>query len=303
MGASAPYYYDMKFSDLLIAPKIIAQLFKACRPYIEELRKNKATQFFYRGTDKINNKRIIMVKPRKDRQPKDMPYEAHEYIDNYFKKKFGWKPRSEGVFTSYYRGNAGTYGSSTMFFPIGKYEYLFSPVITDLYTRIDNNHDIVYAMTYGMDYERFDDGRYYDDWEFDYGREDSRGSWYYDGEDTGYDEYDEALEYLEENEPLGVDERKLVWEPELSYEEYTQLRWEKDYKEILSDFDKNILGSYIQTDLKKAMKSEVLTPEVMWKVNKYYIVDIFFEEYIRSHLLFTSDKDFKNTIKRMEDEL
>jgi hypothetical protein len=291
----------MKFSDTLIGPKLTAQVFKECRPYLNELRKSNAQHFFYRGTDKIGGKRIMPVKPRKDRQPKDMPFEAHEYIDNYFKKKYGWKPRSEGVFTSYYQGNAGSYGQTTMFFPIGKYEYLFSPITTDLYTRIDNDRDLVYAMTYGMDYDRFDDGRYYDDWMVEYGYENSRGSWWYNGIDTGYDEKEDALESLKEKEPLGLDSKKLVWEPELSYEEYAQLRWEKDYKEILKFFDKKILDSYIQTDLKKSMKTQSLTPEVMWKVDKYYIVDINFEDFMTAHLLFTSDKDFKNTLKRMEE--
>jgi hypothetical protein len=35
---------------------------------------------------------------RKNRKPLDTPLQIHNYWNNLFQKKFGWKVRSEGVF-------------------------------------------------------------------------------------------------------------------------------------------------------------------------------------------------------------
>lgn len=111
-------------------------LSRDCKPFINEFLKKKKT-FIWRGT----NKRVDFIQkitPRKDRKPRDMPKELHKFLDNVFKDNFGWYVRSEGVFASSDRSFAedfsDTGGDSYLFFPIGRYDYIWSPVIKDIYT-------------------------------------------------------------------------------------------------------------------------------------------------------------------------
>ncbi|MFW6046287.1 MAG: hypothetical protein ACOCP4_00590 [Candidatus Woesearchaeota archaeon] len=81
----------------------------------------------YRGYKKGINDFMVRKTTRKDRKPRFIPKEIHEGLDDILKKLYGWKPRSNGVFTGdehlaakFGQGISKTY----MFFPIGKYEYI-----------------------------------------------------------------------------------------------------------------------------------------------------------------------------------
>ena len=115
------------------------KLIKDCKPFLKELKRSNSIsrQFFYRGSNKINAD-IIKIKPRNNRNPLNTPKKIHNYLDQEFKKKFGWKARSEGVFTT---SNFHTgYGKSHIFFPIGKYKYLYSQQILDLYSHLGGGY-------------------------------------------------------------------------------------------------------------------------------------------------------------------
>jgi len=96
--------------------------------------KNKL--YLYRGTyNNINPYQII--NRRTDRKPRDMPKQLHYDLDEAFKKKFGWKARSAGVFTTSKKRDAEEYGDAYIFIPIKPYKILWSPKIFDLFTVID----------------------------------------------------------------------------------------------------------------------------------------------------------------------
>lgn len=101
-----------------------------CKPYLKESR----NQFLFRGTKKPFQGLMITRTPRQDRRPLGTPPEWHNWADNYLLNKFGWRGRSQGVFVAgeeeavrIYGGFMGTY----LVFPIGPFEYIWSPLIRD----------------------------------------------------------------------------------------------------------------------------------------------------------------------------
>ena len=114
---------------------------------IKDFRKN-TTQYFnemggvrlWRATKRIPNG-LTHYKSRKDRKPKDTPQEVHEYFDKEFKKKYGWKVRSEGVFTASDPNLAETFqpagGDTNIFYAANGYKYVYSTEIRDLLTELD----------------------------------------------------------------------------------------------------------------------------------------------------------------------
>ena len=104
-----------------------------CKPYLQSSK-----MWYYRTVSsakevKLSNKDgILNLKPRMDRKPSDTPQYLHGLIDGWFKKKFGWKVRSEGVFT--YPKNE--ISGPQFVFPIGTFKFVYSPKVLDLYRTI-----------------------------------------------------------------------------------------------------------------------------------------------------------------------
>jgi hypothetical protein len=102
-----------------------------CKPFIDEFTSNNIILF--RGTKKKIDV-IERMQRRNDRRPKDLPIELHDILDKIFKKKFGWKARSQCVFaSSNHIGIKVNYGTPYFFFPIGKYRYTFCKGVDDIF--------------------------------------------------------------------------------------------------------------------------------------------------------------------------
>ena len=112
---------------------ILDTLKKDCKPYL------KASKYFHRRTVGIQKHKlvydagIIRIKPRKDRKPKDTLKLLHQLADNWFLKEFGWKARSEGVFTV-----PLTSKSDLLAFPIGKFKFIYSQKVYDMFVTLSN---------------------------------------------------------------------------------------------------------------------------------------------------------------------
>jgi hypothetical protein len=102
----------------------------------------KKKQFFWRGVKSEKNLKrpFIVKKVHKYRTPTDTPEEIQKWIDDEFEKKFGWRPRSQGVFAS--ASVFGAYNPRFIFFPIGKYKYIWSPEVQDFFGKLDDIYDI-----------------------------------------------------------------------------------------------------------------------------------------------------------------
>lgn len=98
----------------------------------------KAGRVLFRGTKSERRKpidddnKIYKIVPRKRRNPKDTDKETQKVLDNLFNQRFGWKPRSHGIFAAGLQ-SAQYYGIPHGFFPVNGFEYIWSPKIDDLY--------------------------------------------------------------------------------------------------------------------------------------------------------------------------
>jgi hypothetical protein len=134
------YLKEAKYDNEYIATKVIyPMLVKNSKPFMIEFLKNQRKsgfRWFWRGTDKQITE-IGKVTARKNRKPKDTPQKTHELLDALFFKKFGWKVRSEGIFTNPQPGTVMPYGAyAYAFFPIGKYRYVWSDRVEDLFSQM-----------------------------------------------------------------------------------------------------------------------------------------------------------------------
>lgn len=120
---------DISIKD---AYEIMDMIKKDCQPF---LRSRDKGQFLWRGSEKQVDS-YKKLTPRTDRKPKDMFQERHEKLDKAFDKIFGWKARSQGVFCYGSPTYAESYGEPFLVFPIGKFKFLWSPTIKDLYVQI-----------------------------------------------------------------------------------------------------------------------------------------------------------------------
>jgi hypothetical protein len=123
---------------------LVNMLKRDCKPYINAIKSCRG--FLYRGyssTTSLSNwgegPIYFRKTTRMDRKPKDMYPGTHDKLNKLFYKKFGWKPRSEGVFCTSDRGTTSGYGDTFFLFPIGTFKYVWSPEIEDLWTHIKSH--------------------------------------------------------------------------------------------------------------------------------------------------------------------
>lgn len=84
---------------------------------------------------------IKKLKVRKDRSPANMHFDLHKSLDNWFKKNYGFKARSEALFVSLADKDgfvtANIYGDTYLIYPIGEYNYIYSKKYADLWNSVD----------------------------------------------------------------------------------------------------------------------------------------------------------------------
>jgi len=107
-----------------------------CKPYLLFMKNNNYKKLLRRFNSNRTTEFELIV-PRTDRKPRDTPIWVQELMDAQFKKKFGVKARSSGVFCKLIEISdytfSGTYYSAFAIFPVGAYDCIWSPDITDLY--------------------------------------------------------------------------------------------------------------------------------------------------------------------------
>ena len=113
--------------------KMVKILKTKCSKFLKE-----STFFLFRGINdevQIDEGGYDIRTPRTDRTPLNTSRKVHKALDQYFFNKFGWKPRSNGIFVTRSQNDAEDYGYSHIFFPVGNYEYVFSKYVTDLFQK------------------------------------------------------------------------------------------------------------------------------------------------------------------------
>lgn len=124
-------FFDIKQS-------VIDRINKDCSQIISDYKKS-AGRMLFRGIhakslrSQTIDDRISKNTPRKNREPKDTPLDLHNMVNDLFFDKFGWKPRSEGVFATGSPSVASYYGDIYIFLPSNGYKYIWSPSHIDLF--------------------------------------------------------------------------------------------------------------------------------------------------------------------------
>ncbi len=127
---------SMKLTDSLKEDidDLIQSIKRECKPWLSSIKGCTAgRRNIWRGID--SNDDMLRKTVRTDRRPADTVKETHERNDKLFNRVYGWKPRSSGLFVNGGVGIATSYGFGEPFlvFPIGKYIFLWSNTIQDLY--------------------------------------------------------------------------------------------------------------------------------------------------------------------------
>lgn len=135
----------MKFLEYLTEDAIqpYELLKKECGPFLAWAKKNGFKTLLHRYVQNMGNDSVVLKTVRKDRKPKDTPAWAQKILDDAFKKKFGVRPRAEGVFCRprmIDKYGFDAYGTYYMI-PVGEYKCIWSD-ITDLYVKWMD--DVVY---------------------------------------------------------------------------------------------------------------------------------------------------------------
>lgn len=278
-----------------ILVKMATLLFKECKPYLKDL--GKSGKVMYRGARGSEMTKIV---PRKDREPKNMDQDLSDEYDDNFESSFGWKPRSEGVFCSGDKQQAKGYGSGLFtVWPTGKYKFLWSDHVGDLYTYVDTTSSDSYIDTDWM----------YDDWKETYG-EGGQGTWYYDGEDTGESDLLDASETVsgwiirdhdfssddkdEEFDPMDeIDDDDFEWEPDIDSDSYVSDMADAE-RQRQWDERADIAHEYQDSDIQRAIQSG---NEIMVGCKSYYLIDNEFTDELNDLLFIGKIKPIHKQLK------
>ena len=132
---------------------IIETIFKDCDYYINQLRKSNAFKLLYRSSkDSSNFYKLKTSNLETGRRPKDMGQVMHNLLnDKIFNPVFGWNVR-DGVFAS--SKILPFYGEPYIFFPAGKFEYVWSPTVIDLYDDMFDKSKLDFLYYYAPEKEK-----------------------------------------------------------------------------------------------------------------------------------------------------
>lgn len=109
--------------------KFVPLIQKDCKEFLKEIRGAKGMLSRIEGA---KGEPILKRTVRSDRRPLDSKLERHEWFDDYFLKKFGWRARSNVLFTWGRRFNIISL-HDWLVFPVDKYKIVWNDDIVDLY--------------------------------------------------------------------------------------------------------------------------------------------------------------------------
>lgn len=252
--------------DVTVALK---KVFNECSDYFDEVSGVKTKPFVYRGVSDLPKTRIEKRMPRADRAPRDSSILLHNIMDQMLEDKFGWKPRSTGVFTAAGK-TAGNYGKLFIFVPSNGYEYIWCT---------KTGYDDMFRL--------FNHDEYKPDYYEDRGISKTGAWWvstdvpeFFDGVDALYRHIDKLKDYT-----LYVDDlKKRVWKHNKTNKKITfdyilngsgNNSEEAINKSIAAIKDKgdDYIKYCIDTNLETAVKTRSKA-EIMFKCKYYYLIDM-----------------------------
>ena len=131
-----------------LAP-VIKRIQSECKPYLEAIEYNVLEYRLYRGMQGTNAPYMSGRVRLTGRKPQATGTHVHDAVNEYFTENFG-APFRNALFTSSNPNFAADYGNLFIVFPTGKFKFIWSPNIEDLY-----NHE--WALDEALDDDKADD--------------------------------------------------------------------------------------------------------------------------------------------------
>lgn len=107
--------------------KIVEIIHQDCLPFLKEIGDKLP---IYHGSNNIV-KTMQKIPLTKNKKPSYMSREVHDLLDSSFEMLSGVKFTSSGISTTGSRKMAYQIGNVHLFFPVGKYNYAWSPLVND----------------------------------------------------------------------------------------------------------------------------------------------------------------------------
>lgn len=116
--------------------QLIDTIKKDCGPFLSQVKGKVTYPLVRSGKPFVREIKLIRKVARTDRKAKHTKQETSDFYDELFFKKFGWKPRKEGVFCWGRERQWVNSIESFFMFPIGDFKFIWSPKISDLYAAL-----------------------------------------------------------------------------------------------------------------------------------------------------------------------
>jgi len=125
-------------------PAIKKRIKRECQPWLSAIKKCHNRVIFRGVRGKDQDADLHFAKPiRKSRKPLDTSRQYSKILDDGFEDAFGWRPRSQSMFAVKDYSVASSYGTAYMVFPVGKFRFLWSFEIPDLYGGIAKHSELI----------------------------------------------------------------------------------------------------------------------------------------------------------------
>jgi len=125
-------------SDMVRAMAFMETVKSDCAPYLQEIDYALYNRMLYRGVIGTTKTYIAKTVRLEDREPKDINLDLHNQINEYFNENYGAPFRNSIHVTAdepqaweYAYGGSDS-GSVYIIFPVGKFDFLWSPKISDM---------------------------------------------------------------------------------------------------------------------------------------------------------------------------
>ncbi len=129
----------MRFKDFLLETYPgdfnMEQFLDDCAPYIEAIKGSRAFDLLKHGT-KSGPDVWGIRKHEKRIGPRDSDPRLHDAVNDFFVSEFGWDARTDALFASSSWIAPKAYGLIYFVFPVGKFQFLWSPKIEDLWSDV-----------------------------------------------------------------------------------------------------------------------------------------------------------------------
>jgi len=300
--------------DIVTGLKLIE---KNCKPFLKEwLTSQNKNDIRYLFSGRDSHIDFEKKSVRVNRTPLSTNISIHKSFDNAFKKEFGWNARSNSIFCTGREDVAASYGDNLyVIFPIGKYKYLWSSRVGDLFmyisksdiaknTSIDQRGENPVIRSITKD-NCSDDSilkSFKDEWEDIYGDITLiRGYWDAKIEDGTHVQVPRKHnqhpdEWLSDNHYVVLKWFDMVWTPDVTYDDYYKKQF-KQFKDVMvsscrdnavekwESFVDDALSTYHNDNLIKGIKSG---HEIMIGCKSYYMLNYYengdiIDEWARSY--------------------